>query len=123
MKDESESEKVAEAGASSVPTEKTTEIEKLNDEDDQGDRSRLWRMRWFQMVGTLAVILIIPIAAIIAFCVTQQPYCFAPCGLLIAPAWRLSNRITNFLFPQDARDFQLEIAKVLRILRSKSTQQ
>jgi hypothetical protein len=84
---------------------------------------RLLRMRWFQMIGTLVVILIIPTASIIAFCITQNPYCFTPCGLLIAPAWRLSNRITNFLFPQDAREFQVEIAKVLKIHYNKPTQE
>lgn len=91
--------------------------------DLKSANDRLSRMRWFQMIGTLVVILIISTASIIAFCITQNTYCFVPCGLLIAPAWRISTRITNFLFPQDARDFQVEIAKVLRIHHNKPTQE
>src|SRR5260221_11294403 len=103
--------------ALSVPATKNIATESENSLTKLDHLSMIERMRWFQMIGTLAVILIIPTASIIAFCITQNSYCFAPCGLLIAPAWRLSNRITNFLFPQDTRDFQLEIAKVLKIHR------
>lgn len=83
------------------------------------DLPTLDKMRWVQMGGMLAAIIIIPTICTAAFCITRSPSCFIPCSILIPPIWRLSGRVTAFLFPLDARDFQLEIAKVFKMHRGR----
>jgi hypothetical protein len=87
-------------------------------QDGSPTESSIWHMRWFQMISPLAIVLIVAIGSLIAFYFTRSPYCFTPCLSLIAPAWKLFSRITNFLFPQDEKDFQLELF-ALKIQRKK----
>ena len=71
--------------------------------------SRVWRMRWFQMIAPLAIVLIVAIGSLVAFYFTRSLYSFSLCPVLLAPVWKLYSRVTNFLFPQDEKDFQLEL--------------
>src|SRR5436309_12352881 len=96
-----------------------TETPDSHHQVDESIPTWLLRMRWFHMIGMLTVIIITPVACIIAFGITKSPYCFAPCSILIPPVWRIMGRITNYLFPQDTKDFELEIAKIFRMHRNK----
>lgn len=73
--------------------------------------SRLWKMRWFCIIGIGIWILVAMCITGAAFCITRNPYSFSLFTTLAPPVYLLI-RITKYLFPRDDKDFRLAAMKI-----------